>query len=217
MPKPLGGVQGSGMHTHISLWEGERNAFVDDERPLRAVRGGAPFIAGLLHHAREITAVTNQWVNSYKRLMAGVRGARARQLGAQQPLRARTRAGGQDGQGRVDADRVPRTGQRLQSLSGLRRDPGRRAAGHRARATRSHPKRTTTSFTLTAEELAKKGIEPLPSSLHDAVNVMECSELLADTLGDHVFEWFIRNKRAEWDEYQVQVTQFELDRYLPLL
>ena len=63
----------------------------------------------------------------------------------------------------------------------------------------------------------KKGIEPLPSSLHDAVNEMEGSELLADTLGDHVFEWFIRNKREEWDAYQAQVTQFELDRYLPLL
>ena len=72
-------------------------------------------------------------------------------------------------------------------------------------------------FTLTPKELAKKGIEPLPSSLHDAVNEMEGSELLADTLGDHVFEWFIRNKREEWDAYQAQVTQFELDRYLPLL
>ena len=72
-------------------------------------------------------------------------------------------------------------------------------------------------FTLTAKELAKKGIEPLPSSLHDAVNEMEGSELLAETLGDHVFEWFIRNKREEWGAYQAQVTQFELDRYLPLL
>jgi glutamine synthetase len=72
-------------------------------------------------------------------------------------------------------------------------------------------------FTLTHRELALKGIESLPPSLHDAVNEMERSELLADTLGDHVFEWFIRNKRAEWDDYQSQVTQFELDRYLPLL
>jgi glutamine synthetase len=72
-------------------------------------------------------------------------------------------------------------------------------------------------FTLTPKELAKKGIEPLPSSLHDAVNEMEGSELLADTLGDHVFEWFLRNKRAEWDAYQAEVTQFELERYLPLL
>ena len=72
-------------------------------------------------------------------------------------------------------------------------------------------------FTLSAKELAKKGIAQLPTSLHDAVNEMEGSELLADTLGDHVFEWFIRNKREEWDAYQAQVTQFELDRYLPLL
>ena len=72
-------------------------------------------------------------------------------------------------------------------------------------------------YALTAKELAKKGIEPLPSNLNDAVNEMEGSELLAETLGEHVFEWFIRNKRAEWDAYQAQVTQFELDRYLPLL
>ena len=65
--------------------------------------------------------------------------------------------------------------------------------------------------------LIRSGIEPLPSSLHDAVNEMEGSDLLADTLGDHVFEWFIRNKRAEWAEYQSNVTQFELDRYFPLL
>jgi glutamine synthetase len=72
-------------------------------------------------------------------------------------------------------------------------------------------------FVLTPKELAKKGIEPLPSSLHDAVNEMERSDLLAATLGDHVFEWFIRNKRAEWAAYQAQVTEFELNRYLPLL
>jgi glutamine synthetase len=72
-------------------------------------------------------------------------------------------------------------------------------------------------FTMSNRELAAKGIESLPSSLHDAVNEMERSELLAETLGEHVFEWFIRNKRAEWEAYQAQVTQFELDRYLPLL
>ena len=72
-------------------------------------------------------------------------------------------------------------------------------------------------FSLSPRELAEKGIESLPPSLHDAVNEMERSKLLADTLGDHVFEWFIRNKRAEWGAYQAQVTQFELDRYLPLL
>jgi glutamine synthetase len=72
-------------------------------------------------------------------------------------------------------------------------------------------------FELSGAELANKGIVPLPSTLHDAVDEMERSELLADTLGDHVFEWFLRNKRAEWSAYRSEVSQFELDRYLPLL
>jgi glutamine synthetase len=79
------------------------------------------------------------------------------------------------------------------------------------------PEADANLFTLSTRDLELKGIESLPPSLHDAVNEMERSELLADTLGEHVFEWFIRNKRAEWDDYQSQVTQFELDRYLPLL
>jgi glutamine synthetase len=79
------------------------------------------------------------------------------------------------------------------------------------------PEADANLFALSDRERADKGIQALPPSLHDAVNEMERSELLAETLGDHVFEWFIRNKRAEWDDYQSQVTQFELDRYLPLL
>jgi glutamine synthetase len=79
------------------------------------------------------------------------------------------------------------------------------------------PEADANLFDLTPRELAEKGIESLPSSLNDAVDLMERSTLLADTLGDHVFEWFIRNKRAEWSAYKAHVTQFELDRYLPLL
>ncbi len=79
------------------------------------------------------------------------------------------------------------------------------------------PEADANLFSLSVAELATKGIEPLPSSLNDAVDEMERSELLADTLGEHVFEWFIRNKRAEWTAYKSEVTQFELDRYLPTL
>ena len=217
MPKPLAGVQGSGMHTHLSLFEGDTNAFVDSDRPHGLSEVAERFIAGLLRHASEITAVTNQWVNSYKRLVVGLRGPHPRVLGPQQPLGPGPGAGGQAGEVRVDPGRVPVARQRLQPVPGLRRHPGRRPAGDRgglrapARgrrqplrpdAPRSWPPRASSTF---------------PASLNEALGEMESSELVADTLGDHVFEWFIRNKRAEWAGYKAHVSQFELDRYLPLL
>jgi len=79
------------------------------------------------------------------------------------------------------------------------------------------PEADANLFALSPEELANKGILHLPGSLYEALGLMETSELLASTLGEHVFEWFIRNKRAEWAEYKAHVTQFELDRYFPLL
>ena len=114
MPKPLSGVQGSGMHTHLSLFRGETNAFVDPDRRHGLSEVAEGFIAGLLRHAGEITAITNQWVNSYKRLVGPDPGA-----------------GDQGRQARVHADRVPGPRQRLQPLPGLRRHPGRRPPGHR--------------------------------------------------------------------------------------
>ena len=132
MPKPLAGVQGSGMHTHMSLFRGDQNAFVDLDRPGGLSEVAEGFIAGLLRHAGEITAITNQWVNSYKRLVVRLRGADPRVLGPQQPVRPGPGAGGQAGQDRVDPHRVPGAGQRLQPVPRLRRDPGRRPARHRA-------------------------------------------------------------------------------------
>ncbi len=216
MPKPLGGVQGSGMHTHISLWEGERNAFVDESDRYGLSDVARRFIAGLLHHAREITAVTNQWVNSYKRLIGGY----------EAPVHVSWARNNRSALVRVPVVKMGKT----ESTRLEYRAPDSAcnpylafsvilAAGLRGIAEDYPlpPEADDNLFTLTPKELAKKGIEPLPSSLHDAVNEMEGSELLADTLGDHVFEWFIRNKREEWDAYQAEVTQFELDRYLPLL
>src|SRR5579872_245706 len=216
MPKPLAGVQGSGMHTHLSLWQGERNAFSDPEDAYGLSSVAKQFIAGLLHHAREIAAITNQWVNSYKRLI----------LGYEAPIHLSWARNNRSALVRVP---VVKSG-KIESTRVEYRAPDSAcnpylsfavilAAGLRGIA-EGYPlpeEAGDNLFTLTAKDLAKKGIEPLPSSLHDAVNEMEGSELLADTLGDHVFEWFIRNKREEWDAYQAQVTQFELDRYLPLL
>ena len=217
MPKPLGGVQGSGMHTHISLWEGERNAFVDENDEYGLSDVARHFIAGLLRHAREITAVTNQWVNSYKRLIGGYE-APVHVSWARNNRSALVRVPVVK-HGKPDSTRLeyrapdsacnPYLAFSVILAAGL--------PGHHRGLPAARRKPTPTSSRSPTANWALKGIESLPPSLHDAVNEMERSELLADTLGDHVFEWFIRNKRAEWDDYQSQVTQFELDRYLPLL
>ena len=216
MPKPLAGVQGSGMHTHVSLWQGERNAFADPDDPYGLSRVAYQFIAGLLRHAREITAVTNQWVNSYKRLVRGYE-APIHVSWARNNRSALVRVPVVK-QGRIDSTRLeyrapdsacnPYLAFALVLAAGLRGiEEGYELP----------PEADENLFGLAPHELVAKGIESLPSSLDDAVDVMERSSLVADTLGDHVFEWFIRNKREEWAAYKAEVTQFELDRYLPLL
>ena len=217
MPKPLAGVQGSGMHTHLSLFEGDTNAFYDADDPFGLSEVAKRFMAGLLRHAHEITAVTNQWVNSYKRLVVGLRGAHPRVVGPQQPLGARPGAGGQAQQAssRPGSSTGPPTRPATRtwpSPSSWR--PGLKGVEEGYELPREA---ATNLFAMTPEELAADGIRPLPGSLNEAVAEMERSELVAETLGEHVFEWFIRNKRAEWAAYKTHISQFELDRYLPLL
>ena len=216
MPKPLAGVQGSGMHTHMSLFQGDANAFVDLDRPggLSVVAEG--FIAGLLRHAGEITAITNQWVNSYKRLVSGY----------EAPIHVSWARNNRSALVRVPVVKPGKT----ESTRIEYRAPDSAcnpylafavilAAGLRGieEGYELPPEADANLFALTPDELDAKGILHLPGSLQDALTLMEASDLLADTLGDHVFEWFIRNKREEWAGYKAHVTQFELDRYLPLL
>ncbi len=216
MPKPIAGVQGSGMHTHFSLFEGDANAFHDeeDEHQLSAV--GKGFIAGLLTHAREITAVTNQWVNSYKRLVAGY----------EAPVYVSWARNNRSALIRVP---VAKKGKKESARIEYRApDPACNpylafavilAAGLRGieKGYELPPEASANLYQMTAEERLADGITSLPGSLADALIEMEKSELVAETLGEHVFEWFLRNKWAEWADYKSQVTQFELDRYLPLL
>ena len=215
MPKPLEGVQGSGMHTHMTLFEGDENAFHDAGDPYGLSKVAKGFIAGLLRHAPEITAVTNQLVNSYKRLIAGFEAPVYVTLGPQQPLGPRPGADRQARQGR----RRPASSTGRPTRPATRTWPSRSCwpPGCRAsrRATSCRPRPPGNLFELTAEERAAEGIDPLPQSLSDALDAMERSELVAETLGEHIFEWFLRNKRAEWVDYKTQVTPFELDRYLP--
>jgi glutamine synthetase len=216
MPKPIAGVQGSGMHTHFSLFEGDVNAFHDpgDEHGLSKVAKG--FIAGLLRHAPEITAVTNQWVNSYKRLVVGyeapvyVAWARNnRSAVVNVPHAKRNKSESTRIEYRApDPACNPYLAFALVLAAGLQGiDEGYELP----------PPTSANLYALTPEELLAEGIRALPGSLSDALAEMERSELVADVLGEHVFEWFIRNKRAEWLDYKTSVTQFELDRYLPFL
>jgi glutamine synthetase len=216
MPKPLSGVQGSGMHTHFSLFEGDRNAFADRGSDHGLSEVGRQFIAGVLQHAREITAVTNQWVNSYKRLVVGYEAPvnvswayNNRSALVRVPIARR---------GKVESTRFeyrapdPACNPYLAFSVVL-------AAGLEGieKGYELGPEAAANLFTMTPEELASEGIRSLPSSLQEALVAMEGSELVAETLGEHVFEWFLRNKRAEWDAYTREVTPYELARYLPAL
>lgn len=214
MPKPLPGVQGSGMHTHVSLFEGDTNAFHEpgDQYGLSKVAQG--FIAGLLHHAPEITAVTNQLVNSYKRLIVGyeaptyVTWARNNRSAL---VRVPVTKNGKESSTRIEYRAPDPACNPYLAFSVIL------AAGLEGiqQGYELLPEASTNVYELTAAELAAEGFHALPQSLSDALNEMEKSELVAEALGEHIFEWFLRNKRSEWFDYKSQITQFELDRYLP--
>lgn len=214
MPKPLEGVQGSGMHTHLSLFEGDHNAFFDAESQHGLSKVAYGFIAGLLTHAAEITAVTNQLVNSYKRLIHGYeaptyvtwarnnRSALVRVPVVKQGKQSSTRVEYRS----PDPAANPYLAFAVMLAAGLRGIE---------RGYELPVESDANVFELSAFERSAAGIGSLPQSLSEALDVMEGSELVAEALGDHIFEWFLRNKRDEWQSYKSQVTPFELARYLP--
>ncbi len=212
MPKPLTGVQGSGMHTHLSLFRDGVNAFHDPESPDGLSETARGFIAGLLHHAREITAVTNQLVNSYKRLVAGyeapvnVSWARANRAAL---IRVPTsREGGVDDTTRIEY-RAPDPACNPYLAFAVILDAGMKGIEQGYEL----PLEAPPSMTGFTEHGGLIDQAQLPQSLDEALDEMEKSDLVADTLGDHLFSWFLRNKRREWNDYKAQVTPFELDRY----
>jgi glutamine synthetase len=215
MPKPLEGLQGSGMHTHMSLFEGDENAFHDPGDPYHLSKIGKGFIAGLLHHAPEITAITNQTVNSYKRLIPGF----------EAPCYVSWARNNRSALVRVPIAKSKASSTRIEYRSP---DPACNpylafavilAAGLKGieESYDLPPEASANIFELTDEERAAEGLVQLPQSLNDALHVMEHSELVAEVLGEHIFEWFLRNKRSEWRGYKTQVTPFEIERYLHAL
>lgn len=214
MPKPLAGIQGSGMHLHLSLFNDDLNAFHDPAQPYSLSRIGQQFAAGLLIHAREITAVTNQLVNSYKRLVAGY----------EAPVWVSWARNNRSALVRVPVTRPDKTSStRIEYRSP---DPACNpylafsvilAAGMKGiEESYELPDEVNENlYELDSATAAKAGIPALPASLADALDEMERSELVRETLGEHIFEWFLRNKRQEWRSYKSHVSQWELERYLP--
>ncbi|MEI2713468.1 MAG: glutamine synthetase family protein [Nocardioides sp.] len=216
MPKPFTDHPGSGMHTHLSLFEGDRNAFFEAGAEYQLSKTGRGFIAGILHHAAEITAVTNQWVNSYKRLLGGGEapssicwGHNNRSAMVRVPMYKPNK--GQST--RVELRSIdPACNPYLAYAVILEAGMKGIEEGYEL-----PPEAEDDVWTLTEKERKALGIDALPKSLYDAIAVAERSELLAETLGEHVYDFFLRNKRKEWEEYRVQVSAYERDRMMSVL
>jgi glutamine synthetase len=216
MPKPIFGINGSGMHVHQSLFKGDKNAFFDAKDEYHLTQVAKSYIAGLLKHAPEITAVTNQWVNSYKRMVPGF------EAPVYQSWARRNRA---------DLVRVPeyKPGKEKATRIEFRSpDPACNpylafsvmlAAGLEGVEKGLKPPAPVEEnvYEMTEEEMKKRGIGTLPASLVEAIQLAEKSEVVRKALGEHVFNAFIQNKKIEWNQYKAQVTEYELKKYLPVL
>jgi glutamine synthetase len=216
MPKPIFGENGSGMHTHQSLFKNGRNAFFDENDQYHLSEAGKAFIAGQLRHAREISAIFAQWVNSYKRLVPGYeapvyvawsrrnRSALIRiplyKPGNEQATRAELRCPDPACNPYLTFAALLHAG-----LEGIEK-------GYDL----AEPMETNL-YHLTAEQRRERGIVALPETLGEAIDELSQSELVRKALGSHIFDRYVEIKRKEWDEYRVQLTQWELERYLPAL
>jgi glutamine synthetase len=216
MPKPVAGVNGSGMHTHQSLFEGDRNAFFDAADEYHLSKTAKAYIAGILRHAPEITLVTNQWVNSYKRLVPGYE-APVYVCWARRNRSALVRVPmykpGKEGATRIEyRSPDPACNPYLAFASMLA--AGLAGIEHEYELA---PEASNNIYEMTEEERDAAGIASLPEDLVEAIHLAEGSEVLRAALGDHVHEYLIRNKREEWDAFKAYVSPFELERYLPIL
>jgi len=216
MPKPFRDHPGNGLHTHLSLFEGDRNAFFEPGAEYQLSKIARSFIAGLLVHAPEITAITNQWVNSYKRLAGGAEapawicwGHNNRSALIRVPMYKPSKGNST----RIEYRAMDSATNPYLAFAVLL------AAGMKGieESYELPPGSEDDVWALTASERRALGMEPLPASLDQAIALTEQSELVAETLGEHVFDFFLRNKRADWEDYRRQVTPWELERYLPSL
>ncbi len=216
MPKPLFGENGSGMHTHMSIFENGHNLFFDKEKPYQLSKLAQQFVAGILHHIQEITLITNQWVNSYKRLVSGYEapvymswGRRNRssllrvpmyKLGKEKSMRVELRS--------PDPGCNPYLAFAVMLAAGLN--------GIEKNYKLPDPVEQNI-FHMSLDERDKMKIQSLPGTLEEAIKAAENSELLNETLGETMFEKFLINKRVEWDNYRIHVSDYEIENYMSML
>ena len=216
MPKPISGVNGSGMHIHQSLFRGDKNAFYDPEDEYHLSVTGRRFIAGLIRHAPEISLVTNQWVNSYRRLVPGFEAPvyiSWAHINRSDLIRVPAYKPGYESSVRVEYRAPDPACNPYLAFSVLL------AAGLRG-IEEEYPVPPPVEgnvFAMSTEEIQSRGIAMLPGTLGEAIAMAENSELLHQTLGDHIFGSFIRNKKIEWEQYRATVTDYEISQYLPVL
>jgi len=216
MPKPMFGENGSGMHCHMSLFDGDKNLFFDPKGQYNLSTMARQFVAGILTHVKEFTLITNQWVNSYKRLVPDYEAPVYISWGRRN---------------RSSLVRVPayREGKEKATRVELRSpDPAANPylafacmlaagfAGIENKYKLTDPIETNI-FTMSEEEKKKLDIHHLPNSLENAIRAASKSDLVRETLGEHVFKKLIANKWIEWDDYRAHVSQYEVDKYLPWL
>jgi len=216
MPKPIFGENGSGMHCHMSIFEGDKNIFANGEDKYNLSEIAQHFTAGILKHVKEFTLVNNQWVNSYKRLVPGYEAPVYVSWGRRN---------------RSSMVRVPmyRVGKEKATRIELRSpDPAANpylafscmlAAGLKGieKKYKLPEPIEDNIFAMTDKEKKKLKIDTLPNSLENAINEFENSKLMREALGDHVVDKLIENKKIEWDQYRMHVSQFEKDKYLPMI
>ncbi|MDT9594935.1 type I glutamate--ammonia ligase [Nocardioides zeae] len=216
MPKPFTTHPGSGMHTHLSLFEGDHNAFFEAGAEYQLSRTGRQFIAGLMRHAGEISVVTNQWVNSYKRLLWGGEapsyicwGHNNRSAMVRVPMYKPNKSQSTRVELRtIDPAANPYLAYAVVLAAGMKGIENEYELPREAE---------DDVWSLTERERKSLGIDPLPKTLAEAINIADSSELLAEALGEHVYDFFLRNKRAEWEGYRTQVSAYERDLMLPVI
>lgn len=216
MPKPIAGINGSGMHVHQSLFSNGKNTFFDAKDPLFLSKTAKHYIAGILCNVKEICSITNQWVNSYKRLVPGYEAPAYIAWGRKN---------------RSTLVRIPQAKQGNEKATRIEcRFPDPACNPYLAFAVmlragldgikRKLPLMQITEeniFQMTPEERVTREIDTLPAYLYEAINYTRRSQIVREALGSHTFEKFIANKDIEWDHYRQDVSSYELERYLPIL
>ncbi|MSQ07560.1 MAG: glutamine synthetase [Dehalococcoidia bacterium] len=216
MPKPISGINGSGMHLHQSLFQGDRNVFFDADDDHYLSMTGKQFIAGLIRHAPEITLVTNQWINSYKRLTPGYEApvySSWSYVNRSDLVRVPDYKPGFENSIRVEY-RAPDPACNPYLAFSVMLAAGLKGIQERYPLP---PPVVGNVFDMTPQRRQSLGINPLPSSLGEAIALAESSVLLQEALGEHVYHSFMQNKQIEWEGYRSVVTDYEVSHYLPVL